>query len=141
MIQFLVYTYFFMEPTYQDSVTNSQTINDICLVCHQTILPEYYFCPNCGTKIHLPPLATTLQAQIFLYGLSIILPSLCFLFIKKWDGVRYLQSSDQKPKTIGAIACVLLVTSTILTFWYAYSYTQQLVQSSIKNINSSMDGY
>jgi hypothetical protein len=112
-----------------------------CGTCHQPILPQYYFCPNCGTKVHEPPLLTTTTAQLGIYFLSIILPSLCFLFIGKWKGIQYLKSNDKKARTIGIIACGLLFISTIFTFWYAYTLTQKMVQSSMVGINADLDGY
>ena len=108
----------------------------ICSTCHQTLLPQYYFCPNCGAKVNEAPLSTTLQAQLGVYAFSIILPMICFIFVTKWPGVKYLKSNDQKTKNIGIIACVILGLSTILTIWLAYVWTQSAIQSSINSVNT-----
>ena len=108
---------------------------NICETCHQPILPTYYFCPNCGTKINSAPLSTTVGKQFGIYLFSIILPSICFLFITRWPGLKYFRSSDPKAKIIGEIALTLLILSTIFTFWYAYSWTQHVVQSTIDSMN------
>ncbi len=126
-------TLFSMEPTLP--VTPSTQIESspsLCITCHQPLLPQYYFCPNCGTKIHEPPLTTSFNAQIWLYAFSVILPVICFLFVTKWKGLRYLQSTDPKAKTIGATASMLLAVSTVLTFWYAYIYTQKMLEAILQ---------
>ena len=110
----------------------------LCPVCHLAVKPEYYFCPNCGHELHKAPLSTTPLSQAWLYGLSIVLPSILFIAIRQWRGVEYLQSSDPKTKQIGQIAVVLLVLSTLLTFYLAYEWTVAAVQSSIESINADM---
>ena len=115
-----------------------QPIQDICLYCHQPILPTYYFCPNCGNKIKGTPLSTSVQTQLGLYAFSIILPLICFLFVTKWQGLKYLRSQDEKTKSIGYIACFLLAVSTVVTIWYAVVWTQQTIQQSVNDINTEM---
>ena len=112
----------------------------LCPVCHQAVMPEYYFCPNCGAKLNTPPLSTSLAAQIWLYAFSIILPMICFLAVSKWQGVAYYKSNDEKTKQIGMIACTLLALSTIFTVWYAIVWTRQEIQSSVNSINMDMSG-
>ena len=112
--------------------------NNICQVCHQLILPTYYFCPNCGTKVNSAPLSTTLGKQFGIYLFSIILPSICFLFITRWPGLNYFKSNDPKARLIGEIAFTLLILSTILTFWYAFSWTQSAVQSFSNSLNAEL---
>ena len=107
-----------------------------CAVCHQPIMPTYYFCPNCGAKINEAPLSTTAGTQTWIYLFSIILPMICFIFVTKWPGVKYYKSSDPKAKQIGQIAWTLLILSTIITIWLVYVWTQQLIQSSINSINT-----
>jgi hypothetical protein len=108
----------------------------ICPVCHQPLLPTYYFCPNCGTKVQQAPLSTSVMSQIGLYVFSIILPMICFIYVTKWHGITYLKSQDPKAKQIGVIACILLALSTLLTIYLAYVLTQQLIQSSVNSINA-----
>lgn len=112
-----------------------------CPVCHQPILPQYYFCPNCGTKLNSAPLSTTAQTQAWIYGLSLILPMFLFVFIKKWPTIKYFKSSDPKAKQIGQVAWAILIISTILTIWLAVVWTQQTIQSSIDSINTDIGNF
>ena len=107
-----------------------------CPVCHAPVLPQYYFCPNCGAKLQQAPLPTTFFSQFGLYIFSIILPFICFLFVTHWHGITYLKSKNRKEKLVGAIACILLFLSTLLTIYYAYVLTQQMIQSSVASINA-----
>lgn len=109
--------------------------SNICSFCHQPILPQYYFCPNCGAKINSAPLSTTVGTQAWIYAFSIILPMILFIFVTRWPGVKYFKSSDRKAKLIGQIAWALLIVSTIITIWLVYIWTQQMIQSSINSIN------
>jgi len=110
----------------------------VCPLCHQPVFLQYYFCPNCGTKLNSAPLSTTLTTQTWIYALSIILPITCFIFIKKWPGVKYYKSIDPKSKRIGQIAWFLVILSTIVTIWFVVIWTQKAIQSSINSINTDM---
>ena len=112
----------------------------ICPNCHQPILPTYYFCPNCGTKLNSAPLKTDTLTQVGIYAFSIILPIICFLFVTRWPGVKYFKSSDPKAKQIGNIAWTLLILSTIFVIWFAVVWTQNYVNSTIAGINSDFSG-
>lgn len=112
----------------------------VCPTCHQPTLPQYYFCPNCGTKLNQAPLSTSAGAQLLLYAFSIILPPMCFLFVNKWQGMRYLKSKDPKVKQIGQIAWALLILSTILTIWLVVVWTQSYINSTVAGINADMSG-
>jgi hypothetical protein len=112
----------------------------VCPTCHQPILPTYYFCPNCGTKLNSAPLSTTPQAQAMLYAFSLILPVICFLMIGKWQGWKYYRSTDPKTKSIGTTAIVLMVLSTIVTVWLASIWVNGAIQSSLASVNSDMSG-
>lgn len=112
-----------------------------CPVCHQPILPQYYFCPNCGAKLNSAPLSTTVKTQAWIYVFSIILPMLCFIFAGKWPGTKYYKSPDPKAKQIGIIAWTLLIFSTIVTVWLVIIWTQGMIQSSVNSINTDMSAY
>ncbi|MDE2399800.1 MAG: zinc ribbon domain-containing protein [Patescibacteria group bacterium] len=112
----------------------------ICSVCHQPILPQYYFCPNCGTKINSAPLSTSVRTQAWVYAFSIALPMIAFLFVTRWPGMKYYKSLDPKTKRIGQIAWALLIISTIVTIWLVYTWTQSMIQSSINSINTDFGG-
>jgi len=126
-----------MEQNSKEQITSYdiKPMPAVCSFCHQPILPQYYFCPNCGQKLNLAPLSTTVGTQAWIYAFSIILPMLCFIFIRKWPGVKYVKSSDPKTKQIGYVAWTLLILSTFLTIWLAYVWTQNAIQSSIESIN------
>jgi hypothetical protein len=111
----------------------------VCPVCHQPLLPTYYFCPNCGTKVNQAPLPTTIWAQAKLYVFSIILPMICFIFVTRWQGMKYIKSQDPKAKQIGQIAWLLIILSTIITIYLAYVWTQNAIQSSINSINTDFN--
>ena len=113
----------------------------ICPVCHQPVLPTYYFCPNCGTRLSSPPLSTSVAAQAWLYFFSLILPVICYLAITKWQGYKYAKSPDRKTRTVGIIACVILALSSVFTIWYAIVWTQNEIQSSVDAINLEMSSY
>ena len=115
--------------------------NTICPTCHQAILPQYYFCPNCGTKLSSPPLETSTQAQVKLYAYSIILPFICFLTAGKWQGFKYYKSNDPKTKEIGTIACGLLILSTIIMIWLTITWTQKTIQSSVDSLNTDLGAF
>ena len=116
-------------------------MENICPVCHQPTLPQYYFCPNCGTKLNSAPLSTTITTQVWIYVFSIILPMICFIFVNKWPGIKYYKSKDPKAKQIGQIAWVLIILSTIITIWLAVIFTQMAIKSSVNSINSDLSEY
>ena len=112
----------------------------ICPTCHQPVLPQYYFCPNCGAKINEAPLSTTAGTQAWIYLFSIILPMICFIFVTRWPGIKYYKSSDPKTHRIGQIAWALLIISTIITIGLVYMWTEQMIRSSINSINTDFSG-
>jgi hypothetical protein len=119
----------------------SSNSSGICPVCHQPVLPQYYFCPNCGAKLNIVPLSTAPEAQAKLYAFSIILPWLGFLFVKKWQGAKYYKSDDPKIKQIGIIAWTLMLVSTIIVIWLAVVATQNAIKSSVDSINTDFSGF
>ena len=113
----------------------------VCLVCHQPILAQYYFCPNCGAKINEASLSTTALTQVGIYAFSLILPMICFIFVTRWPGVKYFKSNDPKAKEIGQIAWALLIFSTVVTIWLAIVLTQEMIKSTTASINADMSDY
>lgn len=106
-----------------------QLVPSLCPMCHQAVLPEFYFCPNCGKNLREKPLSTSLSSQISIYLLSIVTPPLCFLTIGYWHGMKYLKSKDPKAKEIGIISIVLMTLSTIGAIWLMYFFTVQITQT------------
>lgn len=130
-----------MEPNL--NVPIAPIINPVivtCPVCHQPVLSQYYFCPNCGAKINSASLSTTAGTQTWIYLFSIILPMICFIFVTKWPGMKYYKSKDQKTHQIGQIAWALLIISTVVTIWLAFVLTQEMIQSSVNSINTDFSG-
>jgi hypothetical protein len=66
---------------------------------------------------------------------------ICFIFVKRWPGVKYFKSADAKTKQIGQIAWLLLILSTIATIWLAVVWTEKAIQSSVDSINADMSDY
>ena len=110
----------------------------LCPQCHFAVKPDYYFCPNCGKNLRAPAvmLPTDTMSQILLYGFSIILPVIAYLAITKWQGIKYIRSSDDKARQIGYIALGLLVLSSIVVFWWTYVWIQQYIASSLADLNN-----
>jgi hypothetical protein len=65
---------------------------------------------------------------------------ICFIYVNRWQGVRYFKSKDPKTKQIGQIAWVLLILSTIVTIWLVVLWTQSYIQSTVNGINADMSG-
>jgi hypothetical protein len=126
----------YMESNQEKDMASS----GICQVCHQSILPTYYFCPNCGAKLNSAPLSTSIGTQIGIYLFSIILPSILFLFITRWPGLKYFKSNDKKTKLIGEVALTLLILSTIFTFYFTYVWTMGAIQELNNTLNASLNG-
>ena len=112
----------------------------LCPQCHQSVKPEWYFCPNCGKKLSEPGLSTTLGAQLWLYAFSIILPIIAYLAISYWQGIKYARSDDPKAQQIGWIAIALIALSTVVTFWLAIVWINGAIQSSVNSVGN-LGGY
>jgi len=106
------------------------TLGGFCPVCHQPVLPTYFFCPNCGKNLKEPPLSTSVATQIGIYLFSIILPAIAFLAIRYWPGVKYLRSPDWSRKQIGIIAVILMAASTIILVWWGIVWFEGFAQSA-----------
>ena len=91
-------------------------LSGTCPVCHQAILPEYYFCPNCGTSLKEKVKEISVLTKIGLYALAIFLPPFGF-----YPGIKYLMKKDQKTKQLGFVIVVLTAISCILTIWSIFS--------------------
>lgn len=122
------------------------TIQNICPQCHQPVLPEYYFCPNCGKNLHEAPLPTTIGAQLWLYVYSLIfMPLTAYLIYRRWEGIKYFKSKDPKAHTIGIISIILLILSFVIIAWEIWQGTlwlQQAVQSqqNLMNLGGGIQG-
>lgn len=118
-----------------------QITDATCPQCHQPVLPNYYFCPNCGYSLKRAPLSVTPAAQAKIYAHSIILPIIAFITITKWQGVQYLKSDDKKAREVGLIASTLLALSSVFVVWYVIRLTNSITQASLDGINADLEGY
>ncbi len=102
----------------------------LCPICHEPVLPTFYFCPNCGTKlVGAKPLSTSVATQAGIYLFSLILPAIAFLAIKYWPGMKYLRSPDWEKKQIGIVAIILMAASTIALTWWGIVFVEGYIQS------------
>jgi hypothetical protein len=85
-------------------------MNTLCRFCNAPVSDSFFFCPTCGKKLHEPPM--TIAKQIGIYAMSLLLPPLGL-----WPGIRYVLQKDEKIKTVGIIAIILTIISTIVTLW------------------------
>ncbi len=130
--------------TNNSNINTEANLNNVCPVCHQSILPIYYFCPNCGTKLSSAPLSTSIMTQLGIYLFSIILPMIAFLLVMRWPGLKYSRSSDSKTKAIGIVAWILLIISTFAVIWlswWSYIALQQSIQSSLNILNADFGSF
>ena len=109
----------------------------VCPQCHLPQSPEFYFCPNCGTKLRTPPLSTSVISQTLLYLFSAVLPWIAYLAITKWDGIKYMRSPDSQTRNIGYIALIILVVSSIIAFWLVGVWINQALSSVTSGLNGS----
>jgi len=115
--------------------------SNICPVCHQPVLSQYYFCPNCGAKLNSAPLSISVGTQAWIYAFSAILPWICFVFVTRWPGVKYFKSNDPETKQIGEVAWAILIISTVITIWLAVVWTEEYIKSTTDSINTDMSSY
>jgi hypothetical protein len=97
-----------------------------CLGCKQPIVPQDYFCPNCGKKIKDKPQSTTVLRQIIVYLISFLLPPLGL-----WPAIKYLKQKDGKSRMIGFVAIILTVISSAISIW--------LYLGIIKTVNEQLN--
>lgn len=101
-----------------------------CKYCNFVVFSNYYFCPNCGKKLHEPPLSTGISKQIGIYALSFLLPPLGLL-----PAFKYMKQSDLKAKTVGIIALLLTIISIVLTIQIVSGFINNpLGQNSAKSL-------
>ena len=66
---------------------------------------------------------------------------ICFIYVTKWPGMKYVRSKDEKAKQIGQTSWFLLILSTILTVWFVVVWTQNYIQSTVNDLNTEMSGF
>ncbi len=106
-------------------------IPQFCPQCHLPVPPAAYFCPNCGKDLKEKPLSTSVGAQIWLYIFSAILPVIAYLAIGKWQGIRYARSDDHATRVIGFVAILIMLVSTLVTFWLTAVWIQDSLNSAL----------
>ncbi len=106
--------------------------NTTCPACQFPISENFFFCPNCGKKIKEAPISVSIEKQIGIYALSVLLPPLGL-----WPGIKYLREKDSKVRTVGIIAIALTIISIAFTLWISVGIFSQVNQG----INSQLQGY
>ena len=107
-------------------------LETICPYCKSMVLPDAYFCPNCGKQLKDKPLSATLLKQIIIYSVSFFLPPFGL-----WYAFKYLKAGDSKSKKIGIVAIILTIISIALTIWLTYGIINSVMQpfNEINNLN------
>ncbi len=100
----------------------------ICQFCHSPISDNFYFCPNCGKKIHEPPI--TIAKQISVYAISLLLPPLGL-----WPGIKYVLQKEEKTKTVGIIAIILTIISTVITLLFFMNTLNSITSGAGSSLN------
>ena len=103
-----------------------------CNVCHQKVLDEYFYCPNCGNDLKEKPATVSFAIQLGVYALAIFLPPLGL-----WPGIKYLSKKGSQAKRVGAIAIALTVITSVVTIWAIFS----IFNNYISEINNLMYDY
>lgn len=83
----------------------------------------------------MPPLSITIGSQILLYLFSAVLPWIAYLAITKWEGIKYIRSSDPQTRAVGWIALGILVVSSVIAFWLAAVWFNQTINSVTSGFN------
>ncbi len=61
--------------------------------------------------------------------------------VTRWPGLKYYRSEDKKAKIIGIIAWVILIISTVITYWLAYIWTKSVVDGALNSASLDLSGY
>ena len=108
----------------------------LCPRCHQPILPEWYFCANCGKSLREKPPSTTWITQTGLYLLSIFLPPLGL-----WPGMKYIRSSYAPARRVGIIIIILTVISLVVGFVILEQWLSNAVQQATNSDLIGLSGF
>jgi len=104
----------------------------ICPSCHIEVRPTDYFCYNCGKNLKPKPPSVSVARQTAVYLESIFLPPYGIIL-----GLRYLRYDSKKLKTVGIIAIVLTVLSTVL----ATKWTLDFINAINNQVEGQMQMY
>lgn len=101
----------------------------VCSICHQPVLDEYFYCPNCGNNLKEKLIPVSLAAQLGMYALAIFLPPLGL-----WPGIKYLSKKSSQAKRVGVITIVLTLIASMATIWAIFS----IFNNYISQVNELM---
>jgi hypothetical protein len=90
-----------------------ENIVEVCPICHQPVLAEYFFCPNCGHNLKEKQIPISIIVQVGLYALAIFLPPLGL-----WPGIKYMMKNTKQAKWVGGVTIVLTILSSFFTIYY-----------------------
>ena len=96
-------------------------MNNVCKYCKNPIMETFYFCPNCGKKLKEPPFKFSWGKTIAIVLESVLLPPLGL-----FPGFRYLRMKEAGAKTLGAIAIILTIVSSVLATIYFMNFINNL---------------
>ena len=112
------------------------TTAQICSNCKLPVLPEFYFCPNCGRQLRPKPISVSIAKQIGVYLFSFLLPPLGL-----YPGIKYIRQSDGKTKIVGWIAIILTVVSIIITIYFFSGFMNQYSKTLSQISSVQFKGY
>ena len=121
-------------PPEPSAAVSAQGAVPVCPQCHLPVRPEYYFCPNCGANLRVPPLSTSPLTQILIYLFSAVLPWIAYLAITKWPGVKYIRSGGAQARAIGWIALIVLVVSSVIAFWLTFAWINDQLTAALNQV-------
>ncbi len=98
-----------------------------CPNCSYQLMPEWFFCPNCGKVLKEKPITISLFKQVLIYLVSFFLAPLGMAW-----GLKYIRSKNVKTKIVGII-CILLTVVSVSFMIYAY---KNFMDQYMKTLNS-----
>ncbi|MDE2001793.1 MAG: zinc ribbon domain-containing protein [Patescibacteria group bacterium] len=98
-----------------------------CSKCKAEVLPEYYFCPNCGKKLREKPIATSALMQIGVYLVCIFLPPL---------GLYYTYRYFKLGTRDGVIIAWVTIILTVASLWISWVLLQDVWNTYTQYLNA-----
>ena len=102
----------------------------MCPICSFQLVPEWYFCPNCGKQLKEAPIVISIPKQILIYAVSFFLAP----FGLSW-GLKYIKYKDRHVKIVGIISLVLTFLSIIMML-FAFKYTMDQYSKTLNSLTN-----
>lgn len=103
-----------------------------CPFCASQVVPDEYFCSNCGRGIRRKLPSVSLSTQLGIYLVSLILPPFGL-----FQAFKYLRESDSKRRSVGIIAILLTAVSLVIVAVTSISLintVNEQVNRQVKNL-------